>query len=124
MSWGPCQQLWSQEWMARRWREGGGAGGGAEGKKGVTQGRNKKELANKKEGGGLLVLLARPCGASVVLRRPPYPSPASGKFGVSLSRKHRAASDTQEERPEHRNPGAAPEVGEGRLAGYGAWCQE
>lgn len=52
MSWGPCQQLWSQEWMARRWREGRGAGSGAEGKKGVTQGRNKKELANKKEGGG------------------------------------------------------------------------
>lgn len=43
---------------------------------------------------------------------------------MSLSRKHGAASDTQEERPEHRNPGAAPEVGEGRLAGYGAWCQE
>lgn len=32
--------------------EGGGAGSAAEGKKGVTQGRNKKELQNKKEGGG------------------------------------------------------------------------
>lgn len=52
------------------------------------------------------------------------PPPASGEFSVSFSRKHGAASDTQEERPERRNPGAAPEVGEGRLVGGGAWCQE
>lgn len=107
--------------------EGGGAGSGAEGKKGVTQGRNKKELENKKKGGGkqagaLLVLLAPCCGASTVPS--PSPPPASEEFGVSLSRKDRAASDTQGERPERRNPGAAPEVGEGRLAGSGAWCQE
>ena len=66
--------------------EGGGAGSGAEGKKGVTQGRNKKELENKKKGGGkqagaLLVLLAPCCGASTVPS--PSPPPASEEFGVS-----------------------------------------
>lgn len=83
--------------------------------------RNLKIKRREEESklGALLVLLAPRCGANVVLR-PPNPPPASGEFGVSLSRKHGAASDTQEERPEHRNPGAAPEVGEGRLAGYGA----
>lgn len=71
MSWGPCQQLWLQEWVARRCRQ------WCRREKGVTQGRNKKELENKKEGGGkqartLLVLLALCCGASVVWDpRPP-----------------------------------------------------
>lgn len=59
MSQGPCQQLWLQEWVAWRCRQ------RCRREKGVTQGRNKKELENKEEGGGkqartLLVLLA-PC---------------------------------------------------------------
>lgn len=99
------------------------------GRRALRKGEIKRNLRIKRREeerklGALLVFLARPCGARVVLGPPSYPPPASGKFGVSLSRKHRAASDTQEERPEHGNPGAAPEVGEGRLAGYGAWCQE
>lgn len=69
----------------------------------------------------LSVLLAPRCGASVPRGAPSSPP---GEFCGSISRKTRAASATQEERPEHRNPGAAPELGEGRLAGSGAWCQE
>lgn len=46
MSWGPCQQRWLQEWVAKRCRQ------WCRREKGVTQGRNKKELENKKEGGG------------------------------------------------------------------------
>ncbi|KAB0401802.1 hypothetical protein E2I00_020018, partial [Balaenoptera physalus] len=108
--------------------EGRGAGSGAEGKKGVTQGRNKKELENKKEGGrkqarGTVGAPGTPLQGQCCPETP-HPPPASGEFVVSLSKKDRAASDTREERPEHRNPRAAPEVGEGRLAGYGAWCQE
>lgn len=93
------------------------------GRRALRKGEIKRNLRIKRREeesklGTPMVLLVLLCGASVVLR-PPHPLPASGEFGASLCRKHRAASDTQEERPKHRNPRAAPEVGEGRLAGMG-----
>ena len=80
----------------------------------------KKELENKKEGGGKQArdTVGAP-GTSLWGQCCLETPPASGELGARLSRKHGAASDTQEERPKHRNPGAAPEVGEGRLAGMG-----
>lgn len=124
MSQEPCQQLWPQEWGGKE--VAGRVGVQAvlqKGRRALRKGEIKRNFRIKRREeesklGALLVLLAPCCGASVVLRPSP-PTPASGEFVVSLSRKDRAASDTQEERPEHRNPWAAPEVGEGRLAGCG-----
>lgn len=93
----------------------------------LRKGEIKRNFRIKREEeakpGALGVFLVPCCGASINLRTTPFLQPHE-KFGASFSRKDRAASDTQEERPERRNPWAAPEVGEGRLASYGAWCQE
>lgn len=94
-------------------------------RKALRKGKIKRNLRIKRrEGesklGVLLVFLVPCCGAGVTSRLPE----ASGKFGASLSKKDRAASDTQEERPALRNLGLALELGEGRLAGHAAWCQE
>lgn len=128
MSWGPCQQLWSQEWDGKEVT--GRVGVQAvvqKGRRALRKGGIKRNLRIKRREAGSKL---GHCWCSwhpavgPALSRDPSPPPASEEFGVSLSRKDRAASDTQEERPERRNPGAAPEVGEGRLAGSGAWCQE
>lgn len=110
-----------------RWPGGWEYRQGTEGKSTVTQGRNKKELENKKERGrkqtrGAVSTPGPLCRAGVTL--PPTPTPSLGRIWCQLSRKDRAACDTQKERPAFRSPGTAPELEEGRSVGYGAWCQE
>ncbi|XP_027375137.1 uncharacterized protein LOC113878313 [Bos indicus x Bos taurus] len=128
MSWGLCQQLWSQEWGGKEVT--GRVGVQAvvqKGRRALRKGGIKRNLRIKRREAGSKLghcWCSWHPAAGPALSRDPSPPPASEEFGVSLSRKDRAASDTQEERPERRNPGAAPEVGEGRLAGSGAWCQE
>lgn len=70
MSWGPCQQLWAQEWGGK---EVTGRVGVQKGRRALRKGEIKRNLRMKRTEAesklrALLVLLAPCCGASVVPR--------------------------------------------------------